>query len=116
MKPLNKLSLISKMVSLEALVIEVGIGPSSLLVAKISCSRLKSECPTFEGRLPENLLNTSANVFRVDKLNMECGMEPDRELLNIEKCWRNGRVPISCGNSPATYTHGMGSELTAMKI
>lgn len=103
--PVNKLVFMSKMVSLEALVIELGIGPLSLFELKRSTSRLKSEFPKSEERIPENSLHESSKNFKVDKLNMEDGMNPYKEFSNTLKYWRIGRVPISCGNSPAIYRH-----------
>lgn len=90
----------SKIVSLETLVMEAGIGPLSLFQLNRSTSRLKSEHPMCEGRLPENSLNESRNSFKLEMLNIEDGIEPDKELLDTWKNSRNGRVPISLGNSP----------------
>lgn len=103
MEPLNEFSAMLKTVSLVALVIEVGIGPLSLFELKRSHSRLKSECPMSEGRLPENSLYERAKVIKVDELNMKDGMEPVKELLNTWKRSRIGKLPISWGNSPAVY-------------
>ena len=76
MEPVNEFLLSSRIVSLVALLMEVGILPVSLLKNKVSSSRLGSEAPMFGGRGPEKRFCWRCNPFNVERLNMEDGMEP----------------------------------------
>lgn len=90
-------------ISLEALVMEVGIRPLSLFWANRSHSRLGSEFPKSEESVPENSLPDICNACNVDMLNIENGMDPCKRFMNTSSTSSIGRVPISCGNSLIVY-------------
>lgn len=74
--PENELAFISKLTSVEAFVMEFGIGPVRLLWLNKRRMRLKSEAPMSEGRVPQKLLNERAISFNDDMLNTKDGMGP----------------------------------------
>lgn len=100
-EPLNELLLISKTKRLEALVMELGIVPVSPLLLQKSPSRLSTESPIVEGRLPKNQFVERSIDFNVDMLNIEDGMEPVKELLNKSTLSRLARLPSSSSIAPA---------------
>lgn len=94
----------SRKVSLEALVMELGMVPENLLSAKLSCSTVGSERSTLDGRLPERELFMRISTFSVDMLKMGAGNTPTRLLIPSAKASRFGRLAISWGISPGKLT------------
>lgn len=89
-------------VSIEALEIELGIGPVSLFPPRISCCRFGSEWPMFDGRLPKRLLAVSERTVNEEILMISGGITPVSLLLDKANTCRPCRLPISPGISPAT--------------
>ena len=79
-KPENVFPPNSRAVSLEALVMELGMVPENLLSAKLRCSIVGSERSILDGILPERELFMRITTFSVDMLKIVAGNTPTRSV------------------------------------
>lgn len=89
------------MVSLEALVMKLGMVPENLLIAKPRYSILGSARSVLEGRFPERELLNRSISFTADMLKIVDSTTPTRLLDQSHKVSRLRRLPTSSGISPA---------------
>ena len=94
----------SRKVSLEALVIELGMVPENLLSAKLRCSIVGSERSILDGRLPKRELFMRIITFTVDMFKIVADTIPTRLFIPSTKASRFGRLAISWGISPGKLT------------
>ena len=103
-KPENVFPSNFRTVSLEALVMEVGMVPENLLSAKSKNSTVGSERSILDGRLPLRELSMRISTFSVDMLKIGAGNTPTRLFIPSNKSSRFRRLAISWGISPGKLT------------
>lgn len=91
----------SRISSLEALVMELGIVPISLFSNKLKNCMFGIEWPIVDGRWPESLFVTREMAVMLEILKTVGGMGPLKLLLSRIRYFRFFRLPISFGISPA---------------
>lgn len=87
--------------SLEALVMEMGIFPLSLFSSNSKYFKFGSEYPISAGNWPESWLLSRLRTLTVEILKIGVGMGPFKLLVQRTRQFRFCRLPISVGISPA---------------